>query len=307
MPLQAIQVGFPELFRLLGAEQARGSPEEQAKMNSATPRWKTTVPLGPWPSSNSQENGWENTKVSLNSPPVDRTASQIFTSKAGGQGRCSSSLQLAGKRAVPPCCGSEWLTQTSECCLHQSMFEEIIPLLLLTGVFFGLPFFTWQPSARPEEGIKHLTCLCALEKSSSLLPALTILRYLGFSSSSPAARPLLSLILLFTKALKHQEPLWRHHILVTQLSSWWSPSWSLSFARLQKAAKTPRRCMQVGLGNSTNLHRSALVGGSYSVFAKLKPKAALFSTYLCLSSTIQSSWHPELSHTQVVPRANRKV
>jgi len=47
MPLQAIQVGFPELFRLLGAEQARGSPEEQAKMNSATPRWKTTVPLGP--------------------------------------------------------------------------------------------------------------------------------------------------------------------------------------------------------------------------------------------------------------------
>lgn len=175
------------------------------------------------------------------------------------------------------------------------------------GVFFGLPFFTWQPSARPEEGIKHLTCLCALEKSSSLLPALTILRYLGFSSSSPAARPLLSLIFLFTKALKHQEPLWRHHILVTQLSSWWSPSWSLSFARLQKAAKTPRRCMQVGLGNSTNLHRSALVGGSYSLFAKLKPKAALFSTYLCLSSTIQSSWHPELSHTQVVPRANRKV
>lgn len=44
MSLQAIQAGFPKLFRHLeGAEQAQGFPEVQAKLNAATPRLKTFV------------------------------------------------------------------------------------------------------------------------------------------------------------------------------------------------------------------------------------------------------------------------
>lgn len=57
MSLQAIQAGFPKLFRHLeGAEQAQGFPEVQAKLNAATLRLKTFVgPTGAVLSSKREE------------------------------------------------------------------------------------------------------------------------------------------------------------------------------------------------------------------------------------------------------------
>lgn len=224
-------------------------------MNSATPRWKTTVFWGL--SSNSQENRWGNRKVCHNSHPVDRT-SQTFTSKPGGQGRCSSSLQLEGKTAVPPYCGSEELTQTSACCLHQSLcLRKLFLYCYCCGFVLFLPSLLHMAAKHQAwGGNQALNTLTCSGKSSSSLPALTILRYLGFSSLSPYKNttPFPHFVLyqsfIALGTIMEASHLGNSAVLLMDASS---ASWSHSFARLHKAAKTLCRCKLVGLDNSQQI------------------------------------------------------
>lgn len=80
MSLQAIQAGFPKLFRHLeGAQQAQGFPEVQAKLNAATPRLKTFVVPQKLCYPLKEENRWRDS-LSLPTLIVDSTASKNFAS-----------------------------------------------------------------------------------------------------------------------------------------------------------------------------------------------------------------------------------
>lgn len=105
-------------------------------------------------------------------------------------------------------------------------------------------------------GNQALNTLTCSGKSSSSLPALTILRYLGFSSLSPYKNttPFPHFVLyqsfIALGTIMEASHLGNSAVLLMDASS---ASWSHSFARLQKAAKTLCRCKLVGLGNSQQI------------------------------------------------------
>lgn len=138
-------------------------------------------------SSNREKKRWRDAKVSSNPHLIDRTRLQKLSfQNLEGMAEASSAWGLLAAGLCLPAMGLKSSHSLSTLALSERRFEGIIPWLL----FFWLPFFIQQSSAKPKVGIKCPTCLHALENVAlhflssvpHFLPAwTTVLKYLLFS------------------------------------------------------------------------------------------------------------------------------